>query len=108
MAESIAFITGGDRGLGFSLCKGLLARGWRVFAGQYMHEWTDLDGLVKLYPQLLTPIALDVTVQDSVQAAASEVAKLADHVDVLINNAGVISMGTNERTIRDGQDYGEL
>jgi NAD(P)-dependent dehydrogenase (short-subunit alcohol dehydrogenase family) len=32
--ERTVFVTGGDRGLGFALCAGLLEAGWRVFAGQ--------------------------------------------------------------------------
>ena len=51
--ERTVFVTGGDRGLGFTLCAGLLEQGWQVFAGQYMPEWPDLSTLVGQYPQAL-------------------------------------------------------
>ena len=37
-----AVVTGADRGLGSALCAGLLERGWRVAAGQYLPEWPEL------------------------------------------------------------------
>ena len=37
--QRTVLVTGADRGLGFALCTGLLDRGWRVFAGQYMPDW---------------------------------------------------------------------
>ncbi|MBN2002397.1 MAG: SDR family oxidoreductase [Anaerolineae bacterium] len=101
------FVTGGDRGLGFALCAGLLERGWRVFAGQYMPEWPDLSALAAQYPQTLHVIPLDVSSIESARVAARAVAALTDHLDVLINNAGVIS-STTGRAIREPQDYAEM
>lgn len=108
MAQSIAFVTGADRGLGLATCQGLLQRGWQVFAGQYLPEWPELNTLAKHYPETLIPIALDVSSLESVRAAAQQVSQRVDHVDLLINNAGIISSTTNERKIGDGQDYAEI
>jgi len=102
-----AFVTGGDRGLGLALCAGLLERGWEVFAGQYIPEWPDLPTLAGEYPQALHPIPLDVSSIESTRAAAEAVAAATDHVDLLINNAGVMSP-TNDRSIREAQDYAEM
>lgn len=102
-----AFVTGGDRGLGFALCAGLLEQGWQVFAGQYMPEWPDLSTLAGQYPQTLHILPLDVSSVESTRAAAEAVAVITDHVDVLINNAGVHSP-TAERKISEPQDYTEM
>ena len=104
--DRTVFVTGGDRGLGFALCVGLLERGWQVFAGQYMPEWPDLSALAGQYPTLHT-IPLDVSSIGSTRAASQAVAAITDHVDVLINNAGVTSP-TVRRSIREPQDYAEM
>ena len=83
------FITGADKGLGFSLVQRFLREGVRVFAGQ-LHSNSDLLRLAKSFPQALTPILLDVTDLDSVSQAAGSVAKLIPGLDILINNAGVM------------------
>jgi NAD(P)-dependent dehydrogenase (short-subunit alcohol dehydrogenase family) len=105
--ERTAFVTGGDRGLGFALCAGLLEQGWQVFAGQYLPEWPDLSTLAGRYPHTLHIIPLDVSSMVSVGAAAKEVGALIDHVDVLINSAGVASPAS-QRSIREPQDYAEM
>ena len=105
--QPIAFITGADRGLGFALCEGLLERGWCVFGGQYMPDWPELVALAERSPDRLHPVPLDVTSAESVQAAAQTVAGMADRVDLLINNAGVISP-TVERALSEDLDYAEM
>jgi NAD(P)-dependent dehydrogenase (short-subunit alcohol dehydrogenase family) len=88
MIKSV-FITGADKGLGFSLVQQFLRAGVHVFAGQYQSN-SDLSELANSFPQTLTPIPLDVTQLDSVSQAADTVAKLVPALDVLINNAGVM------------------
>jgi NAD(P)-dependent dehydrogenase (short-subunit alcohol dehydrogenase family) len=105
--EGNVFVTGADRGLGLALCAGLLQQGWNVFAGQYMPDWHELPTLAKQYPQTLHLIPLDVASMESVRSAAQKVSALADHVDVLINNAGVNSHSTHV-SIREPQDYSEM
>jgi NAD(P)-dependent dehydrogenase (short-subunit alcohol dehydrogenase family) len=98
-----AFVTGADRGLGYALVAGLLDRGWRVFAGQYLPDWPALDEL-PAQDEALTVVALDVSSRASVQAAAVAVTNEVDHLDLLISNAG-ISSRTMKKPIRGTQDY---
>src|SRR5512140_597690 len=87
-AIQTAFITGADKGLGFSLTQRFLRAGTRVFAGQY-HAESDSAALARSFPQTFIPIPLDVTELDSVRAAARRVAELTPSLDILLNNAGI-------------------
>jgi len=100
--QRTVLVTGADRGLGFALCTGLLDRGWRVFAGQYMPDWPELDALATQYHDHLALVPLDVSCDESVRAAARAVGEAAGRVGLLINNAGV-SSPTMMRSIRDPQ-----
>jgi NAD(P)-dependent dehydrogenase (short-subunit alcohol dehydrogenase family) len=105
--QGIAFITGADRGLGIGLTASLLARGWRVLAGQYLPDWHELPGYKERYPDLLEIVPLDVSSSESVKSAAQIVSQHTDKVDLLINNAGVNSP-TNRRSIRENLDFAEM
>jgi NAD(P)-dependent dehydrogenase (short-subunit alcohol dehydrogenase family) len=106
MAQTV-LVTGADRGLGFALCTELLKQDWQVFAGQYMPQWPDLSILAGQYPQTLHIVSLDVSSLESTRAAALAVAKQTDHLEVLINNAGIYAP-TARRPIREPQDYAEM
>jgi len=82
-------ITGADRGLGFGLTEVFLKAGWLVFAGQYMPEWPELDGLKKLFPENLHIVSLDVSQWDSVKSCYHVVSEKITHLDMLICNAGI-------------------
>ncbi len=102
-----AVVTGADRGLGLALTEGLLARGWRVFAGSYLPDWPQLGELQEHYPDLLVILPLDVSSDSSVLAAAAVVEERTRSIDLLINNAGVIT-DRSEDSIRIPQDYEEM
>jgi NAD(P)-dependent dehydrogenase (short-subunit alcohol dehydrogenase family) len=102
-----AFVTGADRGLGLALCAGLLEQGWRVFAGQHRPSWPELGELSSRFPDRLHVLPLEVRSIESVRVAAQAASAVTDSVDLLINNAGVLSR-TEGRTIREAQDYDEI
>ncbi|MBN1934684.1 MAG: SDR family NAD(P)-dependent oxidoreductase [Anaerolineae bacterium] len=105
--SNVAVVTGADRGLGLALTARLLAKGWRVFAGQYLPDWPDLAALAARHPDgRLTPVPLDVADEMSVHAAAHMVRTFANRVDLLINNAGVSSRQAG--SIREPQNYDEM
>jgi NAD(P)-dependent dehydrogenase (short-subunit alcohol dehydrogenase family) len=79
--NSVAFVTGANRGLGLALVHALLAKGARkVYAGVRDVAGFDIPGVVA--------IALDVNNQEQVAAAAAA----CGNVDLLINNAGIAQM----------------
>jgi NAD(P)-dependent dehydrogenase (short-subunit alcohol dehydrogenase family) len=103
----IAFVTGADRGLGLALTARLLSKGWRVFAGQYLAEWPELDVLAAEYPAgCLMLVPLDVGDETSTHLAAQKVGTFTDCVDMLINSAEMCS--PDARSIREPQDYDEM
>jgi NAD(P)-dependent dehydrogenase (short-subunit alcohol dehydrogenase family) len=81
--KNIAFVTGGNRGIGKVLVETLLERGAsKVYAGARKTE--TLADLVAQYGDRLVPVALDVTDPEAVAAAAVA----AGDVGIVINNAG--------------------
>ena len=76
--DSVAFVTGANRGLGLALVHELLARGAsKVYAGVRDPASIKLPGVI--------PIKLDVTNAEEVAAAAEQ----CGDVTLLINNAGI-------------------
>lgn len=79
--DTVAFVTGSNRGLGRALVDALLARGARrVYAGTRTGATLHGDPRV-------TPVRIDVTKPAEVRAAAA----LAQDTRLLINNAGVLA-----------------
>jgi NAD(P)-dependent dehydrogenase (short-subunit alcohol dehydrogenase family) len=79
IADKTVLVTGANRGIGRALAAEALARSARrVYAGT-RRPLAHPDARV-------TPLVLDITSPDQVQAAAAEVGAL----DVLINNAGIL------------------
>ena len=83
---SIILITGGNKGLGFEAARRLIALGHKVYIGARDKERGE-QAAQKLGASL---IQLDVTNDTSVQAAAAEIQRIEGHLDVLINNAGIL------------------
>ncbi len=93
-------ISGADRNIGLEIAKQFLSRGWRVFAGRFLMELPLLDELKKDYPDALEIVPMDVSKEESVQAAAEQVAKMAGTVDMLIHNAAGFGGQAGEKTQR--------
>ncbi|MBB3053185.1 NAD(P)-dependent dehydrogenase (short-subunit alcohol dehydrogenase family) [Prauserella isguenensis] len=83
-------ITGANKGLGYETARRLGELGWRVFLGarDAIRGRGAAERLVAGGADV-TFVPLDVTSDDSVAAAVQAVGEDTDHLDVLINNAGV-------------------
>lgn len=86
-----ALVTGGNKGIGYAVCAGLAEKGFRVFlgsrdAGRGQQACARLQ---KAGHKQVEWLPLDVASADSIQGAATQLASLTDHLDALVNNAGV-------------------
>jgi NAD(P)-dependent dehydrogenase (short-subunit alcohol dehydrogenase family) len=85
-----ALVTGANKGIGFEVVRELARMDFRVFlgarnvkAGRAAAEKLSGDGDVVF-------VEIDVSDAGSIQRAAEELANQTDHLDVLINNAGIL------------------
>jgi len=104
MTETI-FVTGADRGLGFSIAQRFLRAGFHVFGGFY-HSSANLEDLGRAFPGKLSPIALDVSDLGSIRRAVGQVAEQITALDMLINNAGIHL--EDHQTPLEELDFGNL
>ena len=84
----IALITGANKGIGLEVVRQLASRGWRVFL-----TGRSLASVRKAASPLgssVVPVPLDITSRISIEAAFSVVSQAVQHLDVLINNAGIL------------------
>jgi NAD(P)-dependent dehydrogenase (short-subunit alcohol dehydrogenase family) len=89
MSETF-LITGANRGIGLALTQALLGQGDKVFAACRQPQKAEaLLALKKTHAQALELIAMEADSDKSVVAAAKEIAKKTDHLDLLYNNAGI-------------------
>jgi NAD(P)-dependent dehydrogenase (short-subunit alcohol dehydrogenase family) len=88
----VIVVTGGNRGIGFEICRQLASRGARVVLIARKAE-AGRDAVEKLAAQKLTSQfhPLDVTSSHSAGVLRDFLDRTFDHLDVLINNAGIIS-----------------
>src|ERR1700693_311475 len=90
MAETIALVTGANKGIGREISRQLAARGILVLMGARDRERGE-KAVADLRAVSLDVefIQLDVTSQPSVDRAAADVQRRHGRLDILVNNAGI-------------------
>ena len=89
-----ALVTGANKGIGREVARQLAARGYRVFLGarrpeagrKAAAELAAGGGAVEF-------LAIDIADEAGIARAAQELAGRTDHLDVLVNNAGILEDG---------------
>ncbi len=84
-----AIVTGASSGLGFELCRNLLARGYRVAMFSRDAEQLDLAAKVLSSKGPTISIAGDVTDIDQLRAAVLRIEAIWGPIDLAIANAGI-------------------
>jgi NAD(P)-dependent dehydrogenase (short-subunit alcohol dehydrogenase family) len=108
--KRIALVTGANKGIGFEVARDLARKGFHVFlgarddeAGRAAEEKLRKEGEV-------TFLRINIADRESIERAAEDLSRQADHLDSLVNNAGIcldedkdvvkISADTFEKTLR--------
>lgn len=107
----VALVTGANRGLGFEVCRQLGAQGCRVLlgardpaAGKAAAKTLRLEG------HDVTALTLDLAQPSSIQAAADHISRTHAWLDMLVNNAAILSdlnqqpTAVSEATLRENFD----
>jgi len=92
MASRIILVTGSNQGIGFEVVRQLAQKGHTVYLAARSVE-KGKEALAKLHAEGLKTVKfvpLDVTDQASVDNAAKQIASEQPHLDVLVNNAGIL------------------
>ena len=91
-AKSIFYVTGCDSGFGAMVVSALDGAGFGCFAGCYTPE--GAARLREACSARVRPVSLDVTSEESVTAAAAQIASdlgaLSRGLDGVLNNAGIL------------------
>ncbi len=95
-AEKIALVTGANRGIGREVARQLAERGFRVIVGARKAE-AGRKAAAELGAGGGHVEFLEIDVADAagISRAAQELAGRIDHLDVLVNNAGILEDGTS-------------
>ncbi|MDY6941286.1 MAG: SDR family NAD(P)-dependent oxidoreductase, partial [Cyanobacteriota bacterium] len=82
-----ALVTGGNRGIGLAIARGLLAKGYETIITS--RSLAEAEKAAKTLEGKVVPIELDVSDDRSIEQAVKTVTNQIDRLDVLINNAGI-------------------
>ncbi|MFD2830727.1 SDR family NAD(P)-dependent oxidoreductase [Corticicoccus populi] len=95
LSKKNAIITGGSRGIGFATAKALADEGVNVAVTGRDHD-TLIEAIGELKKTGVTVIGAsgDVSNPDDVEKIISEISETFDHIDILINNAGIMKHGS--------------
>ena len=103
LENKIVMITGCDRGIGYEMCKLFaLQEGATVYAN-ILHE--DSADKISSLSTNIVPVCFNVTDKKEVLSAVQKIKKECGRLDVLINNAGVISDSLFDKITEDAIDF---
>jgi len=91
LADKVAIVTGGARGIGAAIVAAYVAEGARVAVADV--NLKDAEETAGRHGESAFAVALDVTKRTSIEAAVEAVASRWGGIDILVNNAGVFDMG---------------
>ena len=99
VADKVAVVTGGNRGLGLEACRRLARAGARVIlASRDAAKGETAAAALRREGLDITPHALDVTDRASIERLARVIERQFGRLDILVNNAGVFEDSGAEGT----------
>lgn len=85
-----ALVTGANKGIGFEVARELARMGFHVFVGARNVEAGRAAAEKLGRESEVTFLEIDISDADSIRRAAEALARETDHLDVLVNNAGIL------------------
>ena len=99
-----ALVTGANKGIGYEVARQLGRKGFHVFIGaRNSQKGREATQALKDGGAIATFVRLDVSNAQSITDAVHAVSEIADHLDVLVNNAGVLLDGDSAIAQVDAQ-----
>jgi len=103
MANQMALVTGGTRGIGRAICDRLIGCGATIAAG-YSRNGDMAKRLADDHPGRVTLHQGNIGNQDDCNRVVAEVAERHGRLDVLVNNAGITALHREPQPRRWHQD----
>lgn len=96
-----ALVTGGNKGIGFAICQGLLAAGFEVIiAARALDKANSAAEKLPSVNSKVRVVELDIADDQSIDQAVKHLSQEIPQLDVLVNNAGIYpDEGVNILTI---------
>ena len=86
-----ALITGANKGIGYEVARQLAGKGFHVFIGtRNAQKGREAADRLKKNDAIATFVPLDVSDPQSITDAVHAISEVAGHLDVLVNNAGIL------------------
>ncbi|MDA1759549.1 SDR family NAD(P)-dependent oxidoreductase [Bacillus cereus] len=86
--KKYAFITGANKGIGYELVRQLAEKDYHVFLGA-RNEQLGQQAVESLNVSNVAYIQVDISHSQSIQESIKKIHETTDHLDLLINNAGI-------------------
>lgn len=88
MMTKYAFVTGANKGIGYEIVRQLAEKGYDVFLGA-RNEELGQKAVESLGYATVRFIPIDISDTESIQNAVHIIQEVTNHLDLLINNAGI-------------------
>lgn len=83
-----AFVTGANKGIGYEIVRQLAEKNYNVFLGA-RNEELGKKAVQSLGYSNISYVQVDISDTQSIQNSKNKILEVTDHLDLLINNAGI-------------------
>ncbi len=88
MMTKYAFVTGANKGIGYEVVRQLAEKEYHVFLGARNPELGE-KAVESLGLPNVSLVIVDISKTESIQGAVKQIQEVTDHLDLLVNNAGI-------------------